>query len=170
MGRGLPHEVTGDQVVLPVVEEDGVLLRAGLPSVGASGLKKTAPFRGEVPPFLWGSSCFSPLTRDQLGNRREQELCIGVQGATEKVFSVGHLHNLSHVHHCNTVADMFYDTKIVGDKQVGETELVPQIHQQVQNLRLDGDIEGGDGLIGDNQLRDEGRPPWQSRFSGAARR
>ena len=42
--------------------------------------------------------------------------------------------------------------QIVGDKQVGELILLLQIHQQVQNLRLYGNIQCGNGLIAKNQL------------------
>ena len=35
-------------------------------------------------------------------------------------------------------------------KQVGEAELLLQVHEQVENLGLDGDVEGGDGFVGDD--------------------
>jgi hypothetical protein len=151
--------VTGNPVILPVIQENGILRMTGLLGVGASGLEKTARLGREDTTFLSGSFGFSRLTGSQLGNRGEQELRIGVQGTAEKVLSAGHLHNLSHVHDGDAIADVFYNPEIVRDEQVGETELVSQVHQEVQNLRLDGDVEGGDGFVGDNQLRMKGDSP-----------
>jgi len=39
----------------------------------------------------------------------------------------------------------------VGDEQVGEAKLLLEVFQQVDHLRLDGDIQRGDGFIADNQ-------------------
>jgi hypothetical protein len=48
---------------------------------------------------------------------------------------------------CSTTA------RIVRDEQVGQLELVLQVHQQVDDLRLDRDVERGDRLVADDQLR-----------------
>ena len=45
------------------------------------------------------------------------------------------------------------DADVVGDEEVGEAELVLQVGEQVDDLRLDRDVEGGDRLVGDDQLR-----------------
>ena len=45
------------------------------------------------------------------------------------------------------------DADVVGDEDVGEAELVLQVVEQVDDLGLDRDIEGGDRLVGDDQLR-----------------
>ena len=38
------------------------------------------------------------------------------------------------------------------DEQIGQTKLVLQIHQQVQNLRLDGHIKRGNRFVADNKF------------------
>ena len=51
------------------------------------------------------------------------------------------------------------DVEVVGDEDVREPELLLQVLQQVQDLRLHRDVEGRDGLVADDQLRvDRERP------------
>ncbi len=45
------------------------------------------------------------------------------------------------------------------DEHVGERELVLEVLEQVDDLRLDRDVERGDGLVGDDQLRAERQRP-----------
>ena len=45
------------------------------------------------------------------------------------------------------------DADVVGDEEVGEAELVLEVVEQVDDLRLDRDVEGRDRLVGDDQLR-----------------
>ena len=48
---------------------------------------------------------------------------------------------------------MLHHAKIVADEQIGQIEPRAQIHEQIQYLRLDRDIQGGHGLIADQELR-----------------
>jgi hypothetical protein len=45
------------------------------------------------------------------------------------------------------------DREVVGDEEVGQPELVLELHEQVHDLRLDRDVERGDGLVQDEHLR-----------------
>src|SRR6185369_9086488 len=47
--------------------------------------------------------------------------------------------------------------KVVRDEEVGQPELVLQVHQQVDDLRLDGDVERGDRLVEHEELRVRGQ-------------
>jgi hypothetical protein len=40
----------------------------------------------------------------------------------------------------------------VGDEEDGHAELIAEIAKEIENLGLDGDIEGGGGLIGDEEF------------------
>ena len=51
------------------------------------------------------------------------------------------------------------DADVVGDEDVGEAELVLQVGEQVDDLRPDRDVEGGDRLVGDDQLRPQRQRP-----------
>ena len=47
---------------------------------------------------------------------------------------------------------MLDDPKVVGDEEIGEAELLLQIEQHVQYLRLDRNVERRDRLVGDDEL------------------
>ena len=63
------------------------------------------------------------------------------------------LHHLPGVHHDDARASLGHHTKIVGDQQQRGTGAIGQIQQQVDDLRLHGDIQRGGWLIGDQQHR-----------------
>ena len=50
-----------------------------------------------------------------------------------------------------------HDLEIVADEDVGEAELVLEVEQQVQHLRLDRLVERRDRLVEDQQLAARGR-------------
>ena len=58
-------------------------------------------------------------------------------------------------HHGDAAADLGCDAQIVRDEQHREPEPLPQVLEQRQDLRLHGDVERLDGLVGDQQLRFE---------------
>ena len=66
---------------------------------------------------------------------------------------VPQLHQIAQVHHADAVGHIGNHVQIVGDKQVGQAELLAQIQQQVQHLGLDGDVQSGDGLVADHKVR-----------------
>ena len=51
------------------------------------------------------------------------------------------------VHHGHVVRHILHDRKIVRDEEVGESQLLPQFHEQVHHLRLDRDVERRDRLV-----------------------
>ena len=51
------------------------------------------------------------------------------------------LDDLAEIHDRNAVADVLDHPQIVRDEQIGEPELLLQIEQHVQDLRLDRDVE-----------------------------
>ena len=62
------------------------------------------------------------------------------------------LHYLAVVHDDDFLGDIGDDTKIVGDQQHRHAELALQVVDQLQDLRLDGDVERGGGLVGDQEV------------------
>ena len=93
----------------------------------------------------------APRLRDR--HRRQQRLGVGVQRHLEQARLVGHLDDAAEIHDRDPVADVLDHRQIVRDEQVGQLELVLQIHQQVDDLRLDRDVERRDRLVADDQLR-----------------
>ena len=61
------------------------------------------------------------------------------------------LDDLADIHHGHAIADMLHDGEVVGDEEIGQPEVVLQVEQQVDDLRLDRDVERRDRLVGDDQ-------------------
>ena len=65
----------------------------------------------------------------------------------EEFLRFGQFHNLAGVHHRDAVTDVPHDAKVVRDKNIRQLELLLQIHQQVDDLRLDGHVERRHGFV-----------------------
>ncbi len=81
---------------------------------------------------------------------------VGVPGPGVERLPVGDLDDLAEVHHGDPFGEVPYDGEVVRDEDEGDAELPLEVLQQVDDLRLDGDVQGGDGLVGDDQLRPQG--------------
>ena len=51
------------------------------------------------------------------------------------------LYDIAQIHDRNPIRDVFYDGEIVSDKQVSKIEFFLQIHEQVQDLALDRNVQ-----------------------------
>ena len=51
---------------------------------------------------------------------------------------------------------MAHDIQVVRDEDVRQAELCLEVLEQVEDLRLHGDVERGDGLVADDELRVDG--------------
>ena len=63
------------------------------------------------------------------------------------------LDDVAAAHHGDRVGDVVDDREVVGHEEVGEPERLLQILEQVQDLRLHGDVERRDGLVADQHAR-----------------
>ena len=85
--------------------------------------------------------------------RREQRPRIGVQRPPENLLDRRDLHRPAEIHHHHVVGDEAHDREIVADEDVGEAELLLQVGEQVQDLRLDRDVERRDRLVEHDDFR-----------------
>ena len=85
--------------------------------------------------------------------RGEERNRVRVQRPREELVGRRDLDDAPEVHHGDAVGDVADDGEVVGDEDVGEVELLLQLDEQVEHLRLDRDVERGDGLVGDDELR-----------------
>src|SRR3989440_574267 len=53
-----------------------------------------------------------------------------------------YLHHLAHIHHGDAVRDVLDHRQVVGDEKVGQVELLLEVFQKVDDLRLDRAPEG----------------------------
>ena len=92
-------------------------------------------------------------------DRGHQRARVGVQRRRVELAGLRLLDQPAEVHHADPVADVAHHREVVGDDEVGEPELVLQLLEQVEHLRLHRDVERGDRLVGHDQLRvDRQRP------------
>src|SRR6476469_784282 len=82
---------------------------------------------------------------------REERARVGMLGCPEERARGAKLHDLAEVHHRDTVADVLDQAQVVRDEEVRQIELLPQIHQEVDDLRLYGDVECRDRLVEDQK-------------------
>ncbi len=117
--------MAGHKVVIPFIQEKGLFDPAPLTGVGTSGLKQAYRARRKSRGLLFDGPLPPSLGRIYFGDRFEQKLRIRVYRPIEEIFPIGHLRHLAHIHHGNSITDMFDDPEIMRDEEVGETQLIP---------------------------------------------
>ena len=75
----------------------------------------------------------------------------------KNVVGLAVLHQIAQVHNADSVGDMLDDGQIVGDEKIRQVALFLQGFQQVDDLRLNGDVQRGDRLIADDELGVQGQ-------------
>ena len=102
----------------------------------------------------------STLNRDnalsgsvKAGDGVEEPQSIGMVGAAIDRRGRTDLDGAAGVHDKDTVCVAGHDAEIVGDEDHGRTRFFGELGQELQDLRLDGDVEGGSGLVGEEDLR-----------------
>ena len=83
----------------------------------------------------------------------EQRPGVGVLRRLEDFGDGIFLDDLAVLHHADPVGDLADDAEVVGDEQHGHAEPGLQLLEKLEDLRLDGDIERGGRLVGDQQVR-----------------
>ncbi len=75
------------------------------------------------------------------------------------VVPAGRLDDLPQVHDRDPVGQVPHHRQVVRDEQIGEVELALQVLQQVDDLRLDGDVQGRNRFVANDEGRvDRQRP------------
>ena len=81
---------------------------------------------------------------------------IGVAGASNTASRRPDLDDAAEIHDRDPMGEVAHQAKIMGDEEDGQAEPLLQLEQQVDDLRLHGDIEGRDELVGDQAFRLDG--------------
>ena len=71
----------------------------------------------------------------------------------EDVLGGAFLDDLAGLHDVDALGHLAHDAEVVGDEQHGHAHLALQLLQELEDLRLDGDVEGRRRLVGDQQVR-----------------
>ncbi|MNS57379.1 hypothetical protein D3C72_902630 [compost metagenome] len=61
------------------------------------------------------------------------------------------LHDFAQIHHHDAVRDVAHHVQVVADEHIGQPEVVLQVQQQVEHLRLDRLVQGGHRFVQDHQ-------------------
>ncbi len=130
----------------------GLVGQAAVHDVGAAGVEGAAGRELDQAGGLAGDRD-QPLAAGRgAGDGFEQALGVRVVGLVEDVAFGGFLGGPAGVHDHDVVGDVGDDAEVVGDHQQGGAGFLLQPQQQVQDLGLDGGVQGGGGLVGDDQL------------------
>jgi hypothetical protein len=62
------------------------------------------------------------------------------------------LHDKPVLHHADPVGDPPHDPEVMGDEQKAHAEVALQLRQELEDLRLDRDVERGGRFVGDQKL------------------
>src|SRR5664280_2791530 len=151
--RDSEWEMAGDLMARYDVAQHRLFARASLLSEGTSCAEATTARR--IHRTRWLAFEDVPVhwrVRVGLQGRSEEELRVRMRRRLVEHVGGTDLADLAEVHHRNAVADVLHDREVVGDEQQGESVLVLQVLEEVENLRLDRDVEGRDHLVTDEHL------------------
>ena len=95
----------------------------------------------------------APAAEVRVGDRHggEQRARVRVLRRGVEVAPLRDLDGLPEIHHHHAVRDVADDVEVVRDEDVGEPELLLQVLQEIEDLRLHRDVERGHGLVADDQ-------------------
>ncbi len=98
----------------------------------------------------------------ELRQRGLQARRVRVERAPERRAHVAVLDDLPRIHHGDAVGRFGHHAEVVRDQDDRHAELCLQPLQELEYLRLDGDVERGRRLVGDQHRRVGTRAPWRS--------
>ncbi len=94
----------------------------------------------------------APLARGKLRDRGEKLARVGVLRRAQHRCRRAGFDHLARLHHRHAVRDLGDDAEIMGDEQHRHAGAALDIADQLEDLRLDGDVERGCRLVGDQHL------------------
>ena len=103
-------------------------------------------------------------------HRVEQRPGVGMLRVGQQRLGRPLLDHLAGVHHDDARADVGDDAEVVADQHDRRAEIGVQLAQQVEDLRLDRDVERRGRLVGDQQHAARWRSPSPASRAGACRR
>ena len=104
-----------------------------------------------------GNGSFPSVPGVNAGDGVQEASGVGMQGTVVQRFGVRDLADVASVEDADAVRYRAHDAHIVRDEETGEPLFLPQRVQQTEDLSLDRDVEGRDGLVADQELRIRGQ-------------
>ena len=81
-------------------------------------------------------------------NRTQQGTRVRMLRVRKQCVRAPHLYDPAQIHHGDAIANVLYETQIVGDEQIRQLEPILQLEHQANDLCLNRDIEGRDCFVG----------------------
>ena len=97
-----------------------------------------------------------PFFGSGIGTAGEQSARVRVLRVRVQLVTARKLGGLTEVHHHHAIRDVTHDVEVVSDEDVREPELLLQVLEQVQNLRLHRDVERRYRLVAEDELGVDG--------------
>ncbi len=76
-----------------------------------------------------------------------------MQRLIKELIRISILDEVAQVHNTNRVGDVLNNGQVMRDEQIGQTKLLLQVAQEVDDLRLNGNVKCGNRLIAENEIR-----------------
>src|SRR5437762_1456324 len=97
----------------------------------------------------------SVLLRSGIGNRNgaQESLCVRMFWRKTNLCACSYFDQLPQIHDTDARGDVFDNRNGVRDEQVGQPKLLLEIGEQVDDLRLNRNVQSGDRFTGHNQFR-----------------
>jgi len=90
------------------------------------------------------------------GDGGEEALGVGMGGVGGDEFGGAFFDEFTVFENGNLIADVFDDGEIVGNEEVSKVKFFLEVHQKVDDLGLNRDIECADRFVADDKLRFDG--------------
>ena len=87
----------------------------------------------------------------------EERLCVGVERVLENIFLGAVLHQVAEVHDAYGIGNVLNNGQVVRNEEITQISLLLQFLEQVDDLRLDGNVQGGYRLVADDEFRVQGK-------------
>ena len=129
-------------------------LFADFHTFGASGVERTAFRRIHCAGNVAFKNEFGRmfLVKGKSRNRSKQRFGIGVEGVMEKNFGICDFAKVSEIHNKDSVAEMFYNTKVVGYEEISKFFFLTELIEKLKDLCLNGNVKGGNRFVKNNEF------------------
>ena len=122
---------------------------------GAAGVEGASGRRGEGGGGLAGEDVEGAGAEGN-GDGAEEGLGVGVAGGGDEGVGGGEFDEVAEVHDGDAVGDAAEDAEVVGDEEEGEVPGGAEVEEEVEDLGLDGYVEGAGDFVADEEFGAEG--------------
>jgi hypothetical protein len=119
----------------------------------AARVKVTAGRRRERARNLTRDRGETPLACIDPRHFGQQRLRVWVIRPIEHLLGRGTFHDATEIHDQHAIREMFDHAKIVTDEQIGQVQIAAKVHEQIEDLCLNRNIQRGHGFIAHQKFR-----------------